>query len=574
MGETIREPGGAKKPHREFTANLFIERLQAVAARKLFLQIILGILLFILGFFALTFGSNEMNARKNLAMLKEVYLSLYEKSTGFLDDEATVRLALKKLEDSSAPEFEYALNRYNADSAIRNKAILMRADGGIVYATFPEDELSNYLSNYNRAICNVVRNLGSPEIYTTVYFDTGSYSDYMFVKPLMEEDRIVGYLSLFIMGSDWSFYLSDKNYDGVIIDERQNVIYRSKMGLADSSGKFYPQDRRICVYNDERYWMLGEELEPYGVSIYSLVYYPRSNVLFVGVMVIVILGFLWYHLSKWMSRSMAEYNATYLSLLVKEIRKIQDGDHTHRIYMNTNNEFDEVAHRINRMLDSIRELNDRNTELILLNSALEMSQLEAQMNPHFLYNTLEIIRSLLLLDAERAEELIEKLTGILRYSVNKAYRDVHLGEDMEYVNDYLAIQKVRFGSRFQCSIDFDEACLECMVPKLLLQPIIENSIKYGFKAKMELHVSVEGHVEDGILVIRVRDDGPGMAAEEARKLTASLKEIYNQAQSLGLHNIARRLYLQYGEKSGIVIESREKEGFEVVLSIDQNYQKV
>lgn len=558
---------------REFTANRFISRLQKTVVRKLLVQAAAAMLLFIAGFFLVTYGGNELNAERNLVMLKEFYLKLYEQSMEFLNEEATLEAYLEKRSHPDSPRFLYRFNRLNGKSPIRNEMILTDEDGRLVDSTFAQNELSDYLLDYNRAICYNVKNSASNDVYVAVYFDTGNYSDYMFVKPVYDGEVLKGYISLFLMGAEWNFYLSDKNYDGIIIDERNNVIYRSKAGFANQSGKFYPQTGRICTYQNERYWVKSEKLEAYGVTIYSLVYYPNNNVLWIGMLSILILGIIWYHLARWQSRIMAEYNASQISHLVREIRQIQDGDTMHRIYMGTNDEFDEVAHRINRMLDSVRELNSRNTELIMLNAQLEMGQLEAQMNPHFLYNTLEIIRNLVMFDSEAAGELIEHLVHILRYSVNNSYRDVRLKEDMDYIKDYLYIQNVRFGTRFCCEIELEEACYDCMIPKLLLQPILENSIKYGFKSQMEIHVSVRGIVENGILKLRVTDDGPGMEAEETRKLSESLSKIANQKESLGLHNIARRLYLQYGEKSGIQVESRAGEGFCVLLLIEQPKNK-
>lgn len=547
---------------RTFTANLFIKQLQKSAFRILIVQIVIGMLLFIVGFYFMTYTVNESNAENNIEMLKEIYLQLYNQSIDFLNEERTVEAFEKKLTDASSQEFDYIFNRLNTKSIIKNEYILTDAEGKLVHSSFPESELSNYLLDYNRAICYNVKNMDLREIYVATYFDTGNYSDYMFVRPVFQHNESIGYISLFIIGSDWNYYLSDANYDGVIVDSRQNVIYRSKVGLANQSGKFKPQSGPICTYNEERYWMKKETLPRQDVTIYSLVYYPKNNAVYIGLIVIVIMGILWFCLAQWMSRTMARYNASRVSHLVKEIRQIQNGDHMHRIHMNTNDEFDEIAHRINRMLDSVREL-------ILLNANLEIGQLEAQMNPHFLYNTLEIIRNLVLYDSERAELLIEKLVHILRYSVNRTYRDVYLREDMDYIQDYLYIQQIRFGERFCCSIELDETCMDCMVPKLLLQPIIENSIKYGFKEKTAIHIRIHGQVEGNVLQIEVQDDGSGMPQKEAIKLQESMGNETNQRERLGLHNIARRLRLQYGENSGLQIQNYEGQGFKVILWIEQ-----
>ncbi len=212
---------------------------------------------------------------------------------------------------------------------------------------------------------------------------------------------------------------------------------------------------------------------------------------------------------------MAKNNAELISKLANEIRIIQNGDYQHRIVLDTQDEFSEVANRINHMLDNLRELNSRNTELLELNNAMEINQLTVQMKPHFLYNTLEIIRNLVLLDGKRAEQLIVQLTHVLRYSINGSKEDVYLEEDMQYIQDYLAIQSCRFGDRLRCTVDIDENCKSCIVPKLVLQPIIENSIKYGFKKKMDIKIDIRGFMSGNILILSIKDDGLGMPEKSA-----------------------------------------------------------
>lgn len=556
---------------RTFTANLFIAQLQKRVYKRIFIQIGLGIILFLVGFLFVTDFTNEINAEQNLSMLKETYLELYNNNCDFLNSEQTLQDAVNALSEGNVNNFERRFNRFNLKNPVNNEVILADADYNAVYSSFSQEELSDYLLGYNGAVCNNARNTDTDNVYTAVYFSTGSYSDYLFVKPLLSGDEIVGYISLFLIGTDWDYYLSDENFEGVIIDERDNVIYRSKAGFANQSGKFYPQKKRIAVYNNERYWTKTEHLDGYDATIYSMVYYPENHIAVVGLGVILILGISWFFIARWMSRTMAEYNAGQLSTLVKEIRMIQDGAHDHRIHMNTNDEFDEVAHRINRMLDSVRALNNRNMELVMLNTALETGQLEAQMNPHFLYNTLEIIRNLVIMDPDIAGELIEKLVYILRYSVNSSYREVRLREDMDYINAYLYIQKLRFGDRFQCEIDLPESCLECVVPKLLFQPLIENSIKYGYQDQMKLRVDITSELKSGILLISVCDNGPGVSEEKLKELSESLNIVDYHEKSLGLHNISRRLRLLYGEKSGVTVKNRLEGGFEVILAIDQNF---
>lgn len=363
--------------------------------------------------------------------------------------------------------------------------------------------------------------------------------------------------------------MSESNFDGVITDLRQNVMYISKPGLADSSNKFYGTRHGSWTHGQARYWVVSKELPEFSAIIYSLVYYPGNETVYIGLSALFIMGAAWYGIARWMAKSMAGNNAASIERLVSEIRIIRKGDYDHRIQMNTDDEFTEVGYQVNHMLDSIQALNDRNTELLKLNSRIEMDQLTAQMNPHFLYNTLEIIRNLVVFDADKAEELIVKLTEVLRYSIDTSKKEVTLEEDMRFMYCYLDIQNCRFGSRFSFGVNFEPECMNCIVPKLLLQPLIENSIKYGFRKKMELNIKISGHVEDNVLLISVLDDGLGMEEEKAEELRKQLRAHDNSSPSIGLRNLSRRLYLRYGDGSGLQIRNREGAGFEVVARIEQ-----
>ncbi|MDF2908151.1 MAG: Histidine kinase, gyrase and HSP90-like ATPase [Herbinix sp.] len=548
----------------------FKEQMQRSVLKRIIALIIEGAILFIVGLLVVNFATNEINANNNLKRLKETFISLYQHNENYLMDSKTMELCREILLDkSSTTSFENSFNRLNMNYDVKNEVILCDTDWNIEYTSYSDKEISSYHHNYNNAICYNARNCGENEIYNAVYSNMNNYSDYIFVKPVFDQGKIIGYLSLYLLGSDWNYYMSDWNFDGVITDKRNNVIFYSKPSLITNNYKFEVGKSRIGYLEKDRYWMVSEQLQDYEVTIYSLIYNPNNSTYLIGLAVIVVMGFLWYQIANQMASSMAENNAASINKLVKEIRIIRKKDHNHRVEMDSGDEFEDVAYQINYMLDNIRDLNTKNTELLKLNNIIEMNQLTAQINPHFLYNTLEIIRNLVLQDGVKAEELIVRLTQVLRYSINNSKRDVMLEEDIKYIRDYISIQSCRFGDRFICNVDIDQECGTCIIPKLVLQPIIENSIKYGFKKKMNLRIDIHGYRKDNILYLSVKDDGMGTSEEEAERLNESMKEVYNDTASNGLRNIARRLWLQYGEKSGIRIVNEEGVGFEVILTVVQ-----
>lgn len=550
----------------------FQKNLQKSVTRKIVLLMMISVFFFWAGQYTITLTENELNAVSHLERLKETFIDLDLQNRKFLlSDQINeiVRRMLSKTEPGASDEFKNLFRQFNDECKVHNEVLLVDKGGNVVFTSFGENRVSSYLLNYNNAVCYNARNHKEGEIYRAVYYDRGNYADSLFVKPIFEGGSIQGYLTLFLSGSEWNFYLSESSYDGVITDMRQNVMYISKPGLADSNNKFYGVGHGIWESEGDRYWSVSKELPEYSAVIYSLVHYPRNQTVSIGLLILLSVGICWYTVACWMSRTMAANNAASIEKLVKEIRMIQKGDHKHRIQLGTDDEFGEVGHQVNRMLDNLQNLNERNTELLKLNSRIEMEQLTQQMNPHFLYNTLEIIRNLVIFDALKAEELIVKLTEVLRYSVNTTRKEMTLEEDMQFIDAYLEIQNCRFGDRFHCEIRIETECNQCIVPKMLLQPLIENSIKYGFQKKMELNIRIRGSMDGRTLVIHVLDDGLGMEPQKAKELEQQLKDHDNSSSSIGLCNLSRRLYLQYGENSGIQIRNREGTGFEVTVRIEQ-----
>jgi sensor histidine kinase YesM len=551
-------------------AGIFEQYLRKTVTKKIILLVAVGIVLFLAGLYAVTLTQNITNALNNIKLLKEIYTSLYQKNRDFLLDKQTYTLSKEALQGhGDSADLTYWFNEFNSKCNVKNEIILSDRQGHVVYSSYKDEALSNYQINYNAAICHNAGRLKNGQIYNAVYYDNGNYSDYIFVMPVVSDNAIIGYISLYLSGDDWNFYLLNYNYDGVITDGMSNVMYASKPKLISFGNKFYGHKNGICYYNGERFWIESESLPQYKVKIYSLVYYPNNSAFAIGLSVIAIMGISWYLLAGWMADSMAENNSVRVKQLLNEIMIIQNKDQSHRIHVETKDEFSEIGVKINKMLDSINDLHSRNTELLKLKNTIEISQLTAQMNPHFLYNTLEIIRNLALFDGKRAEKLIMQLTQILRYSIDNTQEDVFLEDDMEYICDYLEIQKCRFGDRLQCTVNIDAACRKAVIPKLLLQPILENSIKYGFRRKMDIAIKVNGHMEKDALIMSVGDNGLGMPDKESDALNNSLGKAYFAEKSYGLHNISRRLFLRYGQGSGIRIVNHEGEGLEVILKIIQ-----
>ncbi len=209
----------------------------------------------------------------------------------------------------------------------------------------------------------------------------------------------------------------------------------------------------------------------------------------------------------------------------------------------------------------------KNLEISNLLNQSELKFLQSQINPHFLYNTLNSISALALIEgAEQTMKMIGCISEILKYYLKKIHDNVTLQEESKIVENYLYIQKARFGERIEYVLNFDEAVMQYSVPSMILQPLVENAIVHGLEPKED-----KGLVEIGILdkndniLITVKDNGMGMKEETLNELLQKMGAIsQTSARGIGISNVIRRLELKYG-KNLVNIKSRFGEGTEISI---------
>ena len=200
----------------------------------------------------------------------------------------------------------------------------------------------------------------------------------------------------------------------------------------------------------------------------------------------------------------------------------------------------------------------------------ELSMLQYQINPHFLYNTLDTIRSYALLsDQENIAQMSEKLSRFFRYAISNRENLVKVEDELRHIDDYLYIQRCRFGDRFEAEITVEKPEIhERYMLKLMLQPLVENAITHGLerlKRKGEIHIHIG--VTEKKLLIRVSDNGIGMSEEKLKELNESLRSGKIQAPKersrgtgIALQNVNARIRMTFGEEYGLHFRSHEMQG--------------
>ncbi|HYG99447.1 MAG TPA: histidine kinase [Terriglobales bacterium] len=201
-------------------------------------------------------------------------------------------------------------------------------------------------------------------------------------------------------------------------------------------------------------------------------------------------------------------------------------------------------------------------ERMLLQARMEA--LQSQINPHFLFNTLNSVSSLVRFDPDTARELIVKLANILRRLLRKTDAFVPLQEELDFIDDYLDIEVVRFGKdKLNVIKELEPASLEVMVPSMLLQPLVENSIKHGLSPKIEGgRIHIRSKVLNSQLIIEVEDDGVGMGAANFLEQPTGIG-----GTGIGMANVIERLKVLYGDTAGMTIDSRTGEGTLIRLRV-------
>ncbi len=207
-----------------------------------------------------------------------------------------------------------------------------------------------------------------------------------------------------------------------------------------------------------------------------------------------------------------------------------------------------------KIFNSVRlQIKLEEQERLLLHARMEA--LQNQINPHFLFNTLNSISSLVRFDPDMARDVIFKLATILRKLLNASDAFAPLREEFEFVDNYLDIEVVRFGrDKLRVVKELDPASLDVVVPSMLLQPLIENSIKHGLAPKVEGgSIYLRSRLTDSRLIIEVEDDGVGMGGSQ-------LEESSLPGMGIGMANIAERLQVLYGDTARMTIDSHEGKG--------------
>ena len=269
------------------------------------------------------------------------------------------------------------------------------------------------------------------------------------------------------------------------------------------------------------------------------------------------------------SRFMARSITLPIQKLRDSMKKVQEGDFSvSDVVVDSRNEIGSLTKSFDVMTHRIHELMEQNVHEQEEKRKSELKALQSQINPHFLYNTLDSI--IWMAEGKKNEEVVlmtASLARLLRQSISNEDEVVPIANEVEYARGYLTIQKMRYKDKLEFQIEVDSSILYIPLIKLVLQPIIENAIYHGLKYKESKGLLiVKGFMKDGNAVLQVSDDGVGMDEETLAHIYDKHKVNYH-SNGVGVYNVQKRLKLYYGEDYGITYTSELGKGTTATITI-------
>lgn len=241
------------------------------------------------------------------------------------------------------------------------------------------------------------------------------------------------------------------------------------------------------------------------------------------------------------------------------------------VYANGSREVQELGSTLHSYMNQINRLMDDMVEEEEEKRRSELDALQAQINPHFLYNTLDSI--VWMIEGGRNQEavyMITQLASFFRMSLNRGKAMISIGNEIKQAQSYLAIQKIRYKQSFHDYYEIEDGIENDMIVKLVIQPILENAIYHGIKeAEQDGEIRIHGWKEDHDIYIAISDNGYGMTPEEVRSILDEKKRpaVEKHGSGVGLINVDKRLRLRFGEGYGLKVESELDEGTTVTIHI-------
>lgn len=330
----------------------------------------------------------------------------------------------------------------------------------------------------------------------------------------------------------------------------------------------YTEDIKI---NREKYLISAANLKSCGWKTVGIIshdkMYEKIYVIRITIIIFVSIFIL-------LSVSFAIIASNKISNPIRDIRtkmkKVENGNFNAYVSYVSNDEIGELAHSFNHMINKINRLIIQEQENQKKLRQAEYKALQSQINPHFLYNTLDSILWMVRMNRlNKMEEMITSLTNFLRIGLSRGRDEILIEEELKHIENYITIQKIRYSRLLNYSVSVPENIKRYSIIKMTLQPIVENALYHGIKEKGAPGIiEVTAWETETEVIIKVSDDGMGMTAERLHEVETMMKEgIDFNPKAYGIINVQKRIQINYGNQYGLKFESEYTQGTNVYVTI-------
>ena len=495
--------------------------------------------------------NEELSENKKKAaitdMLRDIlYMNQHIEDVIFILPDGRIYTVMRPPEAVADTDKILAWHRENFQSDSKNMQIL-------------PSHMPDYYAGSKKQTFSVARNImnirtvqtADTEILGTLYINiNSSYLDGVIHETKLEEGSRI--------------YLVDKEQKNFAYNPYEEEIFTDKLGeyleLMTEEYQYIRTEGDYYIYSQipGSSWMVLEKIPSFYLeNSYRSIRNITLAVIGVG---IVLLGILYYLYSKKMNRP--------IRTLKEAMEQIQKGKLDTRVQINSNDEIGFLSRGLNSMTEKLQMHIRKVYVAEIKQREAEIEALKTQIRPHYLYNTLDVIRMTAITnDDDQTAEMLDGLSGQLKYLIGNARDRVTLQAELDSVRNYFKIIRVRYENKMTLEIDVPENLLDLEVPQLVLQPIVENSVKYGLRPKEGGNgvVAIRGEIQEAFLELTIMDNGVGMSEERLRYIQKLLEDETEKCQEeessgIGIKNVYERIKLIFGEEYRIEISSFENIG--------------
>ncbi len=515
---------------------------------------------------------------KNIVILTDIINRLYFKD-GVIEMNTGIESVIKSFMDASEDihgclvvnnqndAYRFGLENKEIDLIQLNVMCNKQVDktGSLVWYNMTSTEVDDSAYIYNKYIIASTKFLSegvgnSPELY--LFLDKNSFSSIIRNDNGESITAIVGQEGNILYSND------EEKYTEIV-----NASFENMQKVYSSEGGFYSVKSGVRDYEAAVHPMNSMEFRVVKIYPNDMTAQFITRSVAISVFALIILLLIAYYIYKLIFKNYI----MQIENVSGRMKQLWNSEEKERMEITSNKEVNMIIEGYNHIADNFNEIINDIKKKEYDKKKYELNALKHQIKPHFLYNTLNSIRILVLSgEQSKVAESIRLLGRILKTMLSGAEQEVKLSEEIDFIKNYISLMQIRFEDCLEVEYAISDEVAECKIPSLVLQPIVENAIEHGLADELSecgdnAKIFIKAVKNTDYLEIEITDNGVGMSKEKLSEVIA--KTIVPNEENIGLYNVNSRLNLLYGDKCKICIESKEKLFTSVTIKIPFNYDE-